>query len=111
MARLYSETSIFALPSRMEGFPMVLMEAMSQGCACVAFDVFGASSEMLDSDSGIVIPDGNYKLFEDALIKLINNEGMRENFSSHSLKNVSRFTVSNFADDWEQLISTTINNY
>ena len=59
MQQLYSESSIFALPSRMEGFPMVLMEAMSQGCACVAFSVGGASDEMLDVESGIIVKDGD----------------------------------------------------
>ena len=39
---IYRSAEIFALPSRVEGFPLVLVEAMSQGCACVSFSMQGA---------------------------------------------------------------------
>jgi len=45
---------IFVLPSRFEGMPLALLEAMSCGLACVGSDA-GANSELLES-AGIVIP-------------------------------------------------------
>ena len=48
---LYKKSSIFVLSSRYEGFGLVLIEAMSQGCAPVACDYKGRQTEIL-SPSG-----------------------------------------------------------
>ena len=47
MQKLYAESSIFVLSSRYEGFGLVLIEAMSQGCACVACDYKGRQREIM----------------------------------------------------------------
>ena len=44
---LYKQAEIFVLSSRYEGFGLVLIEAMSQGCACVACDYKGRQKEIL----------------------------------------------------------------
>lgn len=51
MQSLYAQSSIFVLSSRYEAFGLVLIEAMSQGCACVACDFRGRQRE-------IICPDG-----------------------------------------------------
>ncbi len=48
MQKLYAESSIFVLSSRYEGFGLVLIEAMSQGCACIACDYKGRQREILN---------------------------------------------------------------
>ncbi len=45
--KLYQDASIFVLSSRYEGFGLVLIEAMSQGCACVACDYKGRQREII----------------------------------------------------------------
>jgi glycosyltransferase involved in cell wall biosynthesis len=46
MLELYRRASIFFLSSRSEGMPMVVLEAMSQGCACVATDYKGRTKRL-----------------------------------------------------------------
>lgn len=108
MKKLYSETSIFALSSRIEGFPMVLMEAMSQGCACVAFSISGASEEMMSLDSGIIVEDGDINSFKIGLENLLENENIRSIYSNNSLKDVSKFSVDRFIDSWENYIKKIV---
>ncbi len=109
MKNLYSSSEIFALPSRMEGFPMVLMEAMSQGCACIAFEVGGATNEMLDENSGIIVKDGDIEAFKQALITLIKDKTIRELYSINAINSVKKFSVDEFVDSWECLIHKTHN--
>ena len=47
MPKLYAASSIFVLSSRYEGFGLVLIEAMSQGCACIACDYKGRQREII----------------------------------------------------------------
>ncbi len=45
--KLYQDASVFVLSSRYEGFGLVLIEAMSQGCACIACDYKGRQREII----------------------------------------------------------------
>ena len=53
---LYKKSEIFVLSSRYEGFGLVLIEAMSQGCAPVACDYKGRQREILNPSSAL--PEG-----------------------------------------------------
>ena len=108
MKTLYSKTGIFALSSRVEGMPMVLLEAMSQGCPCVAFDVGGASSEMLQDGGGIVVKDGDVEGFQSALWELMEHEDQRLSMSDDAVLSAGHFTVDIFMDKWISLINKTI---
>ena len=48
--KLYQDASIFVLSSRYEGFGLVLIEAMSQGCACIACDYKGRQREIMSPE-------------------------------------------------------------
>ncbi|MBQ6205190.1 MAG: glycosyltransferase [Prevotella sp.] len=49
--KLYQEASAFVLSSRYEAFGLVLIEAMSQGCACIACDYKGRQREIMSPTS------------------------------------------------------------
>ena len=58
MALWYSRTTVFVLPSRFEGFPNVLLEAMAAGCACVASDCLTGPAELIQHDvNGLLLPE------------------------------------------------------
>lgn len=60
--KLYQKASIFVLSSRYEGFGLVLIEAMSQGCACIACDYKGRQKEILRSLTPNPSPKGEGEL-------------------------------------------------
>ena len=57
MTRWYRRATVFVLPSRYEGFPNVLLEAMAAGCACIASDCLTGPSDLIrDGDNGLLLP-------------------------------------------------------
>lgn len=111
MKNLYCHSSIFALPSRMEGFPMALLEAMSQGCSCIAYEVGGATREMLDKECGVIIPDGDNETFQSCLCKLMNDVTCREKFGDKAITKSQEFTKETFAKNWLRYINDVITKY
>ncbi|MBQ2023624.1 MAG: glycosyltransferase, partial [Alistipes sp.] len=95
----------FALPSRVEGFPMVLIEAMSQGCACLSFQMQGAVNEiMTDGKDGLIVDDGNIERFTQRLDSLMEDEKYRTTLATQAVESVARFSEDCFAQRWTEII-------
>lgn len=98
------ESSIFVLSSRVEGFGMVLIEAMSQGCACIAFDDGGRQKEIITSDDyGLLVENGNLNKLEKALVSLIEDDDLRKRLSKKARNEVNRYSTLKVVDRWELL--------
>ena len=108
MPSLYAKTSIFALPSRVEGFPMVLLEAMSQGCVCVSYEMGGAVYEIMNENSGYIVKDGSLEEFSNALEQLINAYPDYSDKQESGYVAAGRFTCDTFYNQWDRLIKDTI---
>ncbi len=58
VARLLDEASVFALPSRDEGMPMALLEAMARGVPCIVTPVGGIPDLVADGEDVLFVePD------------------------------------------------------
>lgn len=71
MPELLSAADGFVLPSIHEGSPNVLIEALAAGTPAVATDVSG-NCEILQKESGLLIPSENTKALIDAMQRLMN---------------------------------------
>ena len=57
MTRWYRRATVFVLPSRYEGFPNVLLEAMAAGCACIASDCLTGPADLIHhGENGLLLP-------------------------------------------------------
>lgn len=94
----YASHSIFCFPSRYEGFPLSLMEAMSFGCAPIAFDCPCGPSELIPNDSvGCLIEMGEINLFAEKLEYVMTHPEDRKtlgyNAASHIQNNFSETVI------------------
>ena len=82
------------LPSRWEGLPMVLIEAMSQGMACIAYDCFTGPADIITNNvDGILIEDQNEKEFIQKISLLIENDSLRKELGEMPLKQAKTFCL------------------
>lgn len=68
---------IFAFPSRKEGCPNSLLEAMASATPVIATNIGGASDLIISGDNGILVPADDSIALGNELIALIQNHQMR----------------------------------
>lgn len=97
----YKRASIFCMPSRYEGWGLVLVEAMSQGCACIACDYKGRQAEIISNkENGLLIPTESVVEIEKALSSLIYDINLRISLQNKAPKSVEIFSEENIAIQW-----------
>lgn len=72
-----SQADIFCLPSKMEGRPCSIMEAMSIGLAVVATDVGGVSESVIHRKTGLLVKPNDDETLAEALIELAKSPSLR----------------------------------
>lgn len=75
--RLLHESSVFCLPSRVEGMPMALLQAMGHGLACVVTPVGGMGELVADGVNGLVAPEDDPEAVAVALGVLLEDVDLR----------------------------------
>lgn len=76
--RFLAETSIFVFPSRYEGQPLVILEAMASGLPVVSTKHVGAIDEMvIDGETGILVDKRSPQQIARALVHLIGHPDVR----------------------------------
>jgi glycosyltransferase involved in cell wall biosynthesis len=74
---LLAAADIFTLPSRFEGLPMSVIEAMLTGLPVVATNVRGPAEQVIDGATGLSIPAGDPVALGSALGKLVRDPDLR----------------------------------
>ena len=105
----YLESSIYIMSSRFEGFPMVLLEAMSCGLPCVSFDCPNGAKDIIeDGRNGFLVGYLNVEQLADNICKLIENESLRKEMSNHAREDVKHYLPTEIMKLWERLFSDII---
>lgn len=103
----YKEADLYVLTSYYEGLPMALLEAKASGLPIISFDIETGPSEIVrDGVDGYLVKDNELKLMADKIVKLIENEQLRKQFSECSNQNLEKFEKSQIIFQWKKLINT-----
>ena len=90
----YERADLFLLPSRYEGFPNVLLEAMASGCCCVSSDCPQGPAELIrDGVNGRLLPnDANPQTWADVVSVLLVDSEERQRLAGRALDVRQRFS-------------------
>lgn len=80
----------FILPSRKEGFPYTLLEAMQASLPIIATNV-GGNVEALGQSAEIIDPENSHAL-KIAIIRILTNKSLRQDLSDSAKKRAGQFT-------------------
>lgn len=103
----YIEASMYLMTSRFEGFPMVLVEAMTSGLPCVAFDCpAGLSPIIKDAENGFIIPDNQMDHYAEKVIMLIENGNLIRKMGEKAFESSRKYDVDTIMNQWNKLFKS-----
>lgn len=98
------EASFYIMSSRFEGFPMVLIEAQSQGLPIVSFDCPNGPADIIDNNvNGILVEDQNKDKLYEGICYMIEHPTERKLMGKKALLNVDQYSVSVICKKWMNL--------
>ena len=98
----YMQSDFFVLSSRYEGFALVLLEAMSCGIPCVAFNCkYGPEDVIEDGVDGLLVEDGNIKALSEKMLWMITHKKERKEMGIRARQSVARYKKENVMKEWE----------
>jgi len=103
--KIYAKASIFVMPSRSEGFPNSLCEAMASGLPCISFDFIAGPRDIITNGyDGIIVPDDDMPAMAEKIDYLIGNEVERLRLGNNALKIRDRLNANNITTKFMDFI-------
>lgn len=103
---LFAKSSIFVLPSVIEGFPNILCEAMIAGLACICLDKINFGGIILPNQNGLVAKGEDIDDLSEKMMLLINDLAERNRLSKNAVAIRERLSVDVVGNEILSFISS-----
>ena len=108
---LMLSSKTFVLPSRWEGFGLVIIEAMSNMLPVIASDVGGIPEIIENGVNGILVPSENPKNLAKAIKQLLENTELRKKIAQNAYKKVKeKYSIEAYSAIMLDFYSLLVNN-
>jgi glycosyltransferase involved in cell wall biosynthesis len=103
--KFIARADVFVLSSRLEGLPMVILEAMACETPVISTDCKSGPYDILQNGKyGILVDTDNTVALSMSVLKLLNDKMLRERFSRLGKQRVKDFAVDKVTSKYEEII-------
>jgi len=105
----YAAANLFLFPSRHEGMPNAMLEAMAGGLPVIATDIAGNEELVVDGETGRLVPAEDVDALRESLRALLIEPGLRERmgFAAHR-RVASSFVWERVAEQYELILRKAV---
>jgi glycosyltransferase involved in cell wall biosynthesis len=86
LRKIYRRAAALVLPSRLDSFPLVVLEALSQGLPVAVSDQVGTSEIIKDGESGLIFKSNDVSALERCLERILSDEDLRKRIAHEGRK-------------------------
>ena len=109
--RLYRKADVFVLPSKSEGVPLAMLEAMANSLPVIVSSVGGIPSIIADGVDGVLVQHGNPEEIADAICRLADDPGLADRIRKAAFEKARKFSADRVWDIQRQLIEATFGTF
>lgn len=99
------DSSLFLMASITEGLPMVLLEAMSYGIPCIAYEVPSGVNDIIeDGRNGYIIKNRNELEYIKRIEEVINDSKLRNKLGTNAKEKAKEFSKEKIVNIWKNIL-------
>lgn len=105
MDEYLTKAKLYVMTSHTESFGLVLLEAMSYGIPCIAFDSADGAKELLKDNVGILINNRDKEKMAKEIVSLLNNKDKLITLSKVSSEYAANYLPETVKDKWLNILN------
>lgn len=108
--QLYQEASIYCMSSRVEGWGLVILEAMESGLPVITYEMPCIREILKNGNEGMMIENRDGKKYVETMLELANSFDKRKEIANKATERAKDFNVENIGKQWEKLFKELKDN-
>lgn len=109
ITQLLCNSNLFVLPSRYEGMPISILEAMAANVPVIASNISGSNDIIINEKNGLLFESENYIELAEKIIELFNNQAKLNLLAKNAYNYVQKFDISNMCKNYCELYKKLLN--
>ncbi len=103
---VYAASDLFCLPSRLEGFGLVYIEAAYHGVPSIGTNVGGVPDVITDGETGLLVPVGDVAALAAAIVRLRDDPALRARLGEAArTRAYAEFTVERMTERYAKVLA------